>query len=66
MSRITGIEDERGEGRAKGPCDQVSTVPRLSFTEEPTRVWEVGEPVPFEIPEPRHEPALPQLEPARS
>jgi hypothetical protein len=66
MSRITGIEDERGEGRAKAPCSQVSAAPRLSFTEEPSRVWEVGEPVPFEIPEPRHEPALPELEPARS
>jgi hypothetical protein len=34
----------------------------MSFTEEPTRVWEVGEPVPFEIPESGHEPTVPELE----
>ena len=38
---------------------------RSSFTEEPTRVWEIGEPEPFATPEPSHEPAVPELEPAR-
>jgi hypothetical protein len=37
---------------------------RLSFTEEPTRVWEIGEPQPFAIPEPSHEPDVPELQPA--
>lgn len=37
---------------------------RMALTEEPSRVWEVGAPVPFEIPEPGHEPAVPELEPA--
>jgi hypothetical protein len=37
---------------------------RLSFTEQPTRVWEIGEPLPFEIPEPCHEPDVPEPEPA--
>jgi len=36
----------------------------MSFTEEPSRVWEVGEPAPLEVPEPCHEPAVPELEPA--
>jgi hypothetical protein len=65
MSLITGIEYERGGGRAKEPGSEVSALPRLSFTEGPTRVWEVGGPVPFEIPEPHHEPALPELESLR-
>ncbi len=39
-------------------------VTRMSFTEEPTRVWEVGEPLPLDIPEPRHEPDVPGFEPA--
>jgi hypothetical protein len=60
------FEDEPGEDRAWGPRGQVDTVPRMGFTQEPTRVWEVGEPVPFEVPEPCHEPALPELEAARS
>lgn len=38
---------------------------RLSFTEEPTRVWEIGEPQPFELPQPSHEPDVPELEPAQ-
>jgi hypothetical protein len=44
---------------------QVHRVPRMSLTQEPTHVWEVGQPAPFEITEPCHEPALPELEPAR-
>lgn len=44
---------------------QMYTVPRMGLTEEPSRVWEVGEPVPLEIPEPCHEPAVPEHEPAR-
>lgn len=44
---------------------QIQAVPRMGLTEEPTRVWEVGEPVPFEIPEPCCEPAVPEHEPAR-
>jgi hypothetical protein len=35
----------------------------MGFTEEPSRVWEIGDPVPFEIPEPSHEPDVPELEP---
>lgn len=41
-----------------------SRMTQLSFTEEPTRVWEIGEPEPVEIPEPSHEPDVPELEPA--
>lgn len=41
------------------------TVPSMGLTEEPTHIWEVGEPAPLEIPVPRHEPAVPELEPAR-
>lgn len=40
------------------------TAPRMGLTEAPTRVWEVGEPMPFEVPEPGYEPAVPGLEPA--
>ena len=36
---------------------------RLALTEEPSRVWEVGAPAPLELPEPCHEPAVPELEP---
>lgn len=43
----------------------MQTSPMMGLTEEPTRVWEVGEPVPLEITEPCHEPAVPELEPAR-
>ena len=42
MLPITGIEDELGEGWARGPCSQVHREPRMSFTEEPTHVWEVA------------------------
>ena len=28
------------------------TVPRLDLTEEPTHVWEIGEPAPLEAPVP--------------
>ena len=42
------------------------SVPRMGLTEEPTHVWEVGEPAPLEIPVPCHEPAVPELEPARA
>lgn len=43
---------------------QAGTAPRMSFTEEPSRVWEIDAPAPLEIPEPCHEPAVPELEPA--
>jgi hypothetical protein len=46
------------------PGSQADAVPRMSFTEEPSHVWEVGAPAPLEIPEPCHEPAVPELEPA--
>ena len=48
------------------PGYEADTVPRMSFTEEPSHVWEVGAPAPLEIPEPchEHEPAVPELEPA--
>jgi hypothetical protein len=46
------------------PGSRAGTVPRISFTEEPSHVWEVGAPAPLEIPEPCHEPAVPELEPA--
>ena len=46
------------------PGGQRSRSTRLSFTEEPTRVWEIGKPEPFEIREPSHEPDVPELEPA--
>jgi hypothetical protein len=66
VSQITGIEGELGEGRTRRPCGQVCTTPRMGFTEEPTRAWEVGEPVPLEIPEPGHERAVPELDPTGS
>lgn len=47
------------------PRSQMNDATRMTLTEEPTRVWEVGEPLPFEIPEPCHEPDVPELEPAR-
>jgi hypothetical protein len=65
MSRTNGFEDESGD-RARGPGGQVHTAPRMGLTQEPTSVWEVGEPVPFEIPESCHEPAVSEIEPARS
>ena len=47
------------------PGSQTHIASRMSFTEEPTHIWEVGEPAPFEITEPCHEPAVPELELAR-
>ena len=38
-------------------------LPRMRLTEEPTHVWEIPEPTPFEIPVPRHDPATSQPEP---
>jgi hypothetical protein len=46
------------------PESRADAVPRMSFTEEPSHVWEVGAPAPLEVPEPCHEPAVPELEPA--
>jgi hypothetical protein len=40
------------------------TAPTMSLTEEPSHIWEVGAPAPLEMPEPCHEPAVPELEPA--
>ena len=62
----TDDTDDEGEDRARGPSTRVHTMPRMGFTQEPTHVWEVGEPTPFETPEPCREPALPKLEPAGS
>jgi hypothetical protein len=40
--------------------------PRMGLTEEPTQIWEIPEPVPFEFPLPSHEPAVPDLEPVHA
>ena len=38
----------------------------MALTEGPTRIWEVAEPTPIEVPLPSHEPAEPELEPAHA
>jgi len=69
--RFRARDDMRGvaEGMTNGQLDSPRRSPMhdltmMSFTEEPTRVWEVGEPLPLEIPEHCHEPDVPELEPA--
>ena len=71
MTNLSSTNEERCEESPMAYCQtdprpgsEADTVPRMSFTEEPSHVWEVGAPAPLEIPEPGHEPAVPELEPA--
>jgi cation diffusion facilitator CzcD-associated flavoprotein CzcO len=65
FDRITIVERDRlpaGPEFRRGVLD-VPT-PRMGLTEEPTHIWEIPEPVPFEFPLPSHEPAVPVHAPA--
>jgi len=59
---VRGVAAYCRTGRRRGSQTYIAS--RMSFTEEPTHIWEVGEPAPFEITQPCHEPAVPELEPA--